>query len=265
MLLEGKKVVITGGVTGIGKATALGCAREGASVVTMSRARPTDDRAIETIEACRKLGSGTFSHITVDVSDRQQVHRCVDEAAALMGGLDCVVNSAALETHGNAADVDANELLEVFGININGTIFTNQAALKHMQAAGGGTIVNFSSVAGIDGVVGMTAYTASKGAIIAYSRQLAREWGAHSIRVHTLLPAVATELSIRGYDEAPEAMREIYDRNVGEKVLLGDKKGYARLGDPDEVAKTVVFLASDMSGFLTGQLIGVDGGMVMGR
>ncbi len=264
MLLEGKKIVITGGVTGIGQATAIVCAKEGASVVTLSRAKATDERAIETMNACKNVGKGTFAHLTVDVSDRDAIFKTMDEAAKILGGIDCIVNSAGIETHGNAAEVEAEELFRVFGININGTIFANQAALKYLKAAGGGTIINFSSVAGIEGVVGMTAYTASKGAIAAYSRELAQEWGGFNIRVHALLPAVATELARRCYDDAADDVKYVYDA-LGEKVLVGTKKGYARLGDTVEVGNLIAFLASDMATFMTGQTIGVDGGMVLTR
>ncbi|AFV03257.1 3-oxoacyl-[acyl-carrier protein] reductase [Dehalobacter sp. UNSWDHB] len=264
MLLQGKKLIITAGVTGCGKAIAEGAAREGASVVTVSRALPTDERAVKVIETCRSLGAGSFKHIQLDVSDRDAVFQVFDEAVAFLGGLDCLVSSAAFESGCYSDAVNAAKLRQVFDVNVNGTIFANQAAFKHMRTKGG-SIINLGSFAGINGVEGETAYSVSKGAVHTFSRLVAKEWGKYNIRVNVMLPVVATDFARQAYLNCDDEYRATLDALLNSTIFLGDKWGFDRHGDVNEAANAAIFLASDMSKYITGQIIGVDGGMFMGR
>ncbi len=165
MLLEGKNILIAGGVSGIGRAVAVVCAREGASVVAASRDRTADQRAQTLILACSRAGFGAFGHVSADFDSRESVSRAVARAAEILGGIDCVVNCA----EGPAA---AESGLSI----VSGIRLVHEAAFGHLQTRGG-TILNLSAA----GPAG--------DAIAVYSRKLAQEWGCYRIRVHALLSA----------------------------------------------------------------------------
>jgi 3-oxoacyl-[acyl-carrier protein] reductase len=259
MLLENKRIIVTGGLTGIGKATVLACAKHGATVVSMSRKAPTDPSAVEMLEQARAIGSGSVSHLASDVSVQEDVDRAFDEAAAQMGGLDAMVNCAGDELESPADEMTAAPMQQLFDVNVLGTAFTDAAAFRHMKDSGG-SIINYGSYVGVVGLPGVAAYAASKGAVSAYSRSIAMEWGQYGIRVNVVCPVVMTELYEKGFGLMPPERRAQMEAYFAASIPLGGKPGKA-----EDSANLNVFLASDMSSFIHGQLIGVDGGMMMPR
>jgi NAD(P)-dependent dehydrogenase (short-subunit alcohol dehydrogenase family) len=251
MLLEGKRIVVTGGASGIAAATVRAYAREGAVVWSLDVA---DDRGRQV--AADAGPAVTYRHC--DVARRDQVFATIDEAARAMGGLDVLAHVAAIERGTPAEDIPDAEWDLVFDVNVKGTVYTNQAAFPHLRERGG-VIVNFGSGAGIRGQRGSAHYSASKAAVMAWTRTVAQEWATHGIRVNSVVPAIWTPM----YDEYRSRMsdqeRAIHDMAMAHVIPLG-----GRLGDPDrDAAPVMVFLASDASRFVTGQAIPVDGGMVM--
>ena len=260
MLLKGKRIIVTGGVTGIGRSTVLTMAREGASVVSVSRAAPDSERAVAVIEAARKLGPGRITHLQLDITKQDDVNHVFDEAAALMGGLDVLVNSAGIGHQKPAEELTAEDFYGQFAIHVLGTAFTNAAACRHMKKSGGGSVINYSSYAGVVTMPMTAAYGAAKAGVIAYTRVIAKEWGPYLIRANVVCPATKSELAEAWY--ANLSAEELAATMAWRKTVIpltGD------MGSPQESANLNVFLASDMSSYMTGQLIGVDGGMMMGR
>src|SRR5215470_17030883 len=251
MLLAGKRIVVTGGANGIAAATVRAYAREGATVWSLDVA-DEKGRAV----AAEAGASVTYRHC--DIGKRDEVNAVVDEAAKAMGGLDVLANVAAVERGTPAEDIPDAEWDLVFGVNVKGTLYTNQAGFRHLKDHGG-SIINFGSGAGIRGQRGSAHYSASKAAVMAWTRTVAQEWAKYGIRVNNVVPAIWTQM----YDEYRGRMSEqelaIHDMAMAHVIPLGGK-----LGDPDrDAAPLMVFLASDMSRFITGQAIPVDGGMVM--
>lgn len=260
MLLQGKRVIVTAGATGVGKASVLAMAKEGASVVSVSRATPDSERAVRVVDAAKSLGNGKVMHLQLDVTRQADVNRVFDQAAEFLGGIDVLVNSAGAEQQKATLELTEQDLHEMFAVNMYGTAFACAAACRHMQKAGGGSIINYASYAGVGGIPMMAAYGAAKGAVITYTRVIAKEWAPFRIRVNAVCPGVETEMSVVWYAEmSPERRAEIEAFKKASIPLTGD------LGRPEDAANLNVFLASDLSNYMTGQLIGVDGGMMMGR
>jgi NAD(P)-dependent dehydrogenase (short-subunit alcohol dehydrogenase family) len=251
MLLRGKRIVVTGGASGIAAATVRAYAREGATVWSL-------DVADEKGHAVAADAGAAVTYRHCDIAHRDEVVAAVDDAARAMGGLDVLANVAAVERGTPAEDIPDAEWDLIFGVNVKGTLYTNQAAFRHLKDHGG-VIINFGSGAGIRGQRGSAHYSASKAAVMAWTRTVAQEWARYGIRVNSVVPAIWTQM----YDEYRARMsdqeRAIHDMAMAHVIPLGGK-----LGDPDrDAAPVMVFLASDASRFITGQAIAVDGGMVM--
>jgi 3-oxoacyl-[acyl-carrier protein] reductase len=259
VLLKGKRVIVTGGLTGIGKASVLACVENGAAVVSMSRKEPTHPTAEQLLAETGAIRKGSTKHMAVDITDQQAVFTAFDEAVAWMGGLDALIHSAAGDQVKPAEELTPADINEQLNLHVNGTIYTNQGAFKHMKATGG-SIINHGSIAGLLGKTEMSAYSAGKGAVVAWSRTIAQEWGKYLIRINMCCPAVETELvtSIRQSMNAEQlAAFENWEKS---NIILG-----GRMGDVKHAANMNVFLASDLSSFVHGQLMMVDGGMVFSR
>jgi len=190
MLVAGKRIIVTGGLTGIGRGSALKMVQEGARVITMSRQSSDSQAAREMVKA------GAVAHIRCDVTDQQQVDRAFDEAAGILGGLDVMLNSAGMERTKPTESLTAQDFLETLTLNVIGTAFTNVAAFRHMKPQGSGSIINISSVAGVHGWPSMADYSASKAAVLAYTRVVAREWGPFGIRVNAIAPAAKSDMYV---------------------------------------------------------------------
>jgi len=191
MVLRDKRVIVTGGASGIGRATVVACARQGASVVSLSTAAPERSRVRTLLAEVEELGAGRATHMQVDISDKDAVDRGFDAAVAWLGGLDGLVNSAAIQAWKPAETFTKDEILEDMEVNTFGVVYTNQAAFRFMKETGG-SIVNLISYVAIGGQDTMAGYGLSKGAVIGWSHCVAREWGPRFIRVNMVAPIVET-------------------------------------------------------------------------
>lgn len=247
MRFEGQVALITGAARGIGRAVALALAREGADVVVadvdLGRAREV---AME-IEALGRKAEAAAA----DVSDRQAVQRLVGDAVSRFGRIDILVNNAGIIRRGTFLEHDPGEWDRVLDVNLGGTFNCTREVVPLMIQQGGGKIVNVSSVVGRMGdIASAPSYGTSKGAINTFTRSLARELAAYGINVNAVAPhAIETEMS----QEWPAEKR----RQIVEAIPM------KRLGQPEEVAAAVVFLASDGAGFITGHVLDVNGGYLM--
>ena len=251
MQLRDRRIIVTGGASGIAAATVRAYAREGARVVSLD----VND------EGGRRVAAEAGPNVTYhhcDIAQRAQVDEVFDRAAAAMGGLDVLANVAGVERGTPAEDIPEAEWDLVFAVNVKGTLFTNQAAFRHMREQGG-RIINFGSGAGIRGQRGSAHYSAAKGAVMAWTRTVAQEWARHDITVNSIVPAIWTPMYDAHRARMSDEERAIHDMSMRYVIPLG-----GRLGDPDrDLAPVMVFLAGDGARFITGQAIAVDGGMIM--
>ena len=251
MLLRDRRIVVTGGASGIAAATVRAYAREGARVFSLDLNDEAGHRVAA--EAGERV---TFARC--DVSRRDEVFATIDRAADAMGGLDVLANVAGVERGTPAEDIPDDEWEFVFAVNVKGTLYTNQAAFRHMKADGG-RIINFGSGAAIRGQRGSAHYSAAKAAVMAWTRTVAQEWARYAITVNAVVPAIWTPMYDAHRARMSEEQRAIHDMTMQYVIPLG-----GRLGDPDrDIAPVMVFLASDAARFITGQAIAVDGGMIM--
>lgn len=216
--------------------------------------------AVIATEASSK-GPGSATYLHVDVADRESVEAAFSRAVEQMGGLDALAHPAAIQRSASASDVGVDDWDLMFAVNVRGTMLTNQVARRHIKDAGGGSIINFGSISGQRPEVGAAAYSASKGAVHSWTRTAAHTWGADNIRVNAILPALATPM----YEEAMSRATE-EDKTAHYWVNLSTIAMGQEYGDPDrDLGPVMVFLASDASRFITGQLIPVDGGQTTVR
>jgi NAD(P)-dependent dehydrogenase (short-subunit alcohol dehydrogenase family) len=251
MQLDGKRIIVTGGASGIAAAAVRAYAREGARVASL------DISDAEGREAAALAGESVL-YFHCDVSNRNEVFDVFARAVDQLGGLDVMANVAGAERRTPAEDIADDEWDLIFDVNVKGTLYTNQAAFQHMRERGG-RIINFGSGAGIRGQAGSAHYSAAKGAVMAWTRTVAQEWAKYNVTVNSVVPAIWTPMYDAWRARMSEAERTMHDLAMKHVVLLGGK-----LGDPDrDMAPVMVFLASDAPRFMTGQAFSVDGGMIM--
>ncbi|MET0402213.1 MAG: SDR family NAD(P)-dependent oxidoreductase [Cystobacter sp.] len=251
MQLQDKRIIITGGARGIGAATVRAYVAEGANVVSLDVLDAPGQRVVD-----EARGPGTARYLHCDVSNPQSVNAAFAAATEHLGGLDVLAHVAGIDRHAPAEDISAEEFDLVFAVNVRGTLLTNQAAFRAMKQ-GGGHIINFGSDAGLIPYPGAGHYAASKGAVMAWTRTAAAEWGRHGITVNCVVPAMWTPM----YEEtralmSPEQLAQ-HDAAMKGMVPLG-----GRLGDTDKhLSPVMVFLAGRGADFITGQLLPVNGGL----
>jgi 2-hydroxycyclohexanecarboxyl-CoA dehydrogenase len=243
MRLEGRKALVTGGASGIGAATARRLAAEGADVVI------GDVNAEGAADVAAEI-SGTAAPLNVTDPDMAR------ELAGEHGPFAILVNNAGTDEFGFFADTDPGVWERVLAINLIGVMACTHAVLPGMQQASYGRIVNVSSEAGRIGSKGSVAYSSAKGGVLGFTKAMAREGARFGITVNAICP---------GPIETPLLMGALQFGEIGEKVIETMKAGtqLRRLGTPDEVAGAIAFLASDDASYVTGETLGVSGGMGM--
>jgi NAD(P)-dependent dehydrogenase (short-subunit alcohol dehydrogenase family) len=248
-IMDGKVALVTGAGSGIGKATALAFAKEGAKVVVCDVDVNSGELTVQDIEAAG--GHATF--INTDVSKSHDVQAMIEKTIDTYGQLDCAFNNAGIEGSVGVPIAEAEEEVwdKVIDINLKGVWLCMKYELAQMVKQGGGTIVNTASVAGLVGGSFGGAYHASKHGVVGLSKAAAIEYGNSGIRVNAVCPGVI---------RTSMAERVIKDDQHETRVTSLHPLG--RLGTADEVAETVVWLCSDSSSFVTGQALAVDGGFV---
>jgi 3-oxoacyl-[acyl-carrier protein] reductase len=245
--VEGRVALVTGGGRGIGRAIAVRLAREGARVAISYRSN--DAAAEETVELVRKAGveCETFKGDVASLEDVEALMKGVGEA---FGAVEILVNNAGTTRDNILLRMKDSEFDEVLATNLKGTYLCTRAALRGMVRARWGRIVNISSVVGLLGNAGQANYAASKAGIIGFTKSVAREVAGRGITANAVAPGyVETELT------------GVLPENIKEQILGQVPMG--RLGEPEEIAEVVMFLAGERAAYVTGQTIAVDGGMVM--
>jgi NAD(P)-dependent dehydrogenase (short-subunit alcohol dehydrogenase family) len=244
-LLRGRRAIVTGAGSGIGRATAHRLAAAGADVLA---ADISEQAVADTAES----GDGNLRPTTVDVSDEGSVAALFAEADQLWGDrLDILANIAGIGTTTPLVDTSLDDWERVFAVNARGTFLCCRAALRRMVPSGGGTIINMASVAGMVGLRNRAPYSASKGAVIALTRALAVEYVAQGVRVNAVCP---------GTIDTPWVSRLVTEAGEGRDDLVA-RQPMGRLGTSEEIADAVLYLASDAAAFVTGSQFVIDGGL----
>jgi len=251
VLLDGKTAFITGGARGIGAASARLMVGEGARVAIADRRA---DDAAETVAALNALRPGSACFVPLDVSSEEGWVTALEQAEGHLGPLSILVNNAAINRVATLDQMTLENFRKVVDTNLIGTFLGLKYGAEALKRAGGGAIVNFSSVQGMEGRGGFTAYAASKFGIRGLSKCAAIELGPHNIRVNTVVPGPTKTKMI----ERPGWTDADYDKMYGKYPL-------SRMANAEEVARMVLFLASDQSSFCTGGDYVVDGGTLAGK
>ncbi|HHW03678.1 MAG TPA: 3-oxoacyl-ACP reductase FabG [Thermoanaerobacterales bacterium] len=246
MRLKDKVAIITGGAKGIGKETAFLFSKEGAKVIICDFDENIGKKTLEVLKA----QNSEASFFKVDVTDRSNVQNMVNETKAKYGKIDILVNNAGITADAFLTNMTEEQWDKVINVNLKGVFNCTQAVAPIMIEQGYGVILSASSVVGIYGNIGQTNYAAAKAGVIGMTKSWARELGKRGVRVNAVAPGfIITDMTAK----------------VPEKVLdlMKSKTPLGRLGSPEDVARAYLFLASDEASYINGQVLGVDGGLII--
>ncbi len=248
-ILEGKRALITGGASGIGKATALLFAKEGAAVSVADRDTALGQETVREIEG--QKGQALF--VATDVTRADDCKRAVQQTVARFGGLDVLLNNAGIIIRRSVVELDEADWDRVMDVNAKSVFLMSKFAIPAMRSCGGGTIINTSSGWGLVGGAKAAAYCASKGAVVLLTKAMAVDCGPDGIRVNCLCP---------GDTDTPLLRDEARQLGASESSFLADaaRRPLGRVGSPQDIARAALFLASDASSYITGTTLVVDGG-----
>ncbi len=244
-MFEGKTALVTGGSRGIGKAVALKLAEQGADVAIVATSKSA--AAEETLEQLKALGVKACLY-ACDISDEAQVKETVDSVLADFGHIDILVNNAGITKDKLLMAMSAEDIDRVIDVNLKGTIYMTKACIRPFMKQRKGSIINISSVVGLMGNAGQANYAASKAGIIGLTKTVAKEYAARGIRCNAIAPGyISTDMT--------DALSEADSKKIKDMIPTG------RLGTPEDIAGVAAFLAGDLSSYITGEVIRVDGGM----
>lgn len=246
-MLKNKTAVVTGATRGIGRKIAFELVKNGASIAINYRTLNSELEKL--IEELKTFGTEVFA-IKCDISKEEEIVNFIKEAKNSLGSIDILVNNAGITKDGLLLRMKEKEFSDVLDVNLKGTFITTREVSSVMVKQRYGKIINISSVVGIIGNAGQCNYAASKAGVIGFSKSIARELAGRNINVNVVAPGfIDTDMT----EVLSEKVKESMMQNIPLK----------RMGDPQDVANVVLFLASDLSNYITGQVINVDGGMVM--
>lgn len=241
--LKDQVAFVTGATAGIGKAVALAFMQAGAHVVALG----TNQERGQALEA---EGQGKITFMQVDVANKEQVEKAIEETLAKFSKIDILVNNAGITRDGLLMRMSDEDWQKVLDVNLTSCFYTCRAIMRTFMKAKRGKIINVSSVVGLMGNAGQTNYAASKGALISFSKSLAKEVASRNINVNCIAPGyIDTSMT----EKLPEAKREEAISHIPMN----------RMGKPEDIAQSCLFLASSASDYITGQVLVVDGGLVM--
>ena len=248
--LDGKVALVTGGGSGIGAAICRAYAEQGARVL-VAEINPNNGESV-----AREIGEAGAFYRT-DVTDLQSVRQAVNEAVGRFGRLDIFVNCAGIGLVGSVQETESDDWNRLMAVNVTGVFHGSRAAVDQMLAQNppGGVLVNIASVAGQVGIPRRFAYCATKGAVIAMTKQLAVDYVKQGIRCNAICPGTVYSPFVEGYVER-------FHKDTKEQTIkeLHARQPLGRMGRPDEIADLAVYLASDEAGFMTGSEVAIDGG-----
>lgn len=242
-----KIALVTGSSRGIGRAIAIELAKSGIDIIINDYENPQE--GIEVVHEINKIGQRAI-HIQADVSNHNQVDKMIEKILYEFGRIDILINNAGIVMDKKLENMSMVQWDSVISVNLTGTFNCTKAVITHMKEYGGGKIINITSVVGEIGNFGQSNYAASKGGVIAFTKTVAKEYANYGIIVNAIAPGFINTKMVEGIPQ--KAMQKIIAQ-----IPLG------RLGDPEEVAKLVCFLASDDANYITGQIININGGIYM--
>ena len=246
-MLKNKNAVVTGATRGIGREIAFTLAENGANVAINYRTLNEDVERL--IEELKSYGTNIVA-VKCDISDEEEVKNFIAESKKQLGSIDMLINNAGITKDGLLMRMKEKDFSDVLDVNLKGTFITTREAASIMMKQRHGKIINISSVVGVIGNAGQCNYAASKAGVIGFSKSVARELASRNITVNVVAPGfINTD------------MTGVLPEKVKESMLQGIP--LKRIGEPKDIANAVLFLASDLSNYITGQVINVDGGMVM--
>lgn len=247
MLLDGKTALVTGASRGIGRAIALCLAAEGARVAINYAGNV---KAAEEVKASIEAAGGTAILCQADIADSTAVEAMIADVVKEFGTIDILVNNAGITRDTLLMRMKDEDFAKVLDTNLKGVFYCTKAVAKLMMKKRAGRIINMASVVGLVGNAGQTNYAAAKAGVIGFSKSAAKELASRGITVNVVAPGfIGTDMTAG----LPESVKE----KMLTDILLG------RMGEPEDVANAVLFLASDQASYITGQVVNVDGGMVM--